>query len=301
MISNLKKLKQEHEKLLSGYGQILSDLSYLPLFVFPTRGKQLEEGKGLWRILHSILKILSFLFGMWSLKPLTRFFIETHIKAKIQDIKTAYLQNAATIHSRNKNYQAWSATASSQIETLAESLLSWKSLIEAAGSTIVTLGTFILTLLGLNNLADIAPKLTALLSNIKQIPVPNLLAYLIGLLVIAGFSINLIDYSFTTKRKLFHFSTKGKTIYEVEDDLFRLLNRGKAREFPVETASQTIFAEISIIVFWLIMTWPDTFKVNENGDFRSNLRFLAHLLIIILIICISYISVTGGLRKNRHR
>jgi thiosulfate reductase cytochrome b subunit len=284
------QIKEAHYALLEAYGLALEKVSCLSFFGTPTIPGNANPDKLLRRLYRGILKIAGVLVGLFSLKPLVRYFVESHIKNELREIKTIYLQQSMMILPTRPGaagYKKWSNTVLPELIALEETLLSWKSLFNAAGSILATMATFILALFGLNSVPEISLKVGQAISILAQKPALEFALYLAALVLIVYFFSNLFGTSFSVKRRLFLDEAGDQTIYSLENALFERLERKKPLEFPM----QRLFIYMYLLGLPIFMLTIDT--IRKSHQIPPLFTFPGNLIALLLVVVFYFVTLPG--------
>jgi hypothetical protein len=270
MTVNIDNLAQAHKTLIVEYIQVLNQVSKLPTWIlvelfmkdhylpgFNSFNRYLLLiSRPLFNISHSLIR--------WpTLRYLVRLFVESHIKGKLNELSVSYIYLLQTVSEDDtgvENIRSWLKESSETCEKLASTLIS----VQSAQGLLSTLwpiaASLLAAFLGVNSLREAlaTDKLIALAQWIILIPTPMI--YL-GIFVTSAF---------WYKRQLFtgfsFFDTlilpsqsqdSTRNIYQLEDEIFKLLDRGKVREFPYDMVSLPItFFSMSFLFLsdWLFGT-----------------------------------------------
>lgn len=248
-----KELKQAHQLLLKEYVRAITATSRLSFFVGYNEIKIPKEGF-IRRFLMLLLAKYS-PFRLLILKPLVIFFVETHIAKKLSELSIAYTQITFLVQNslvENSDYLLWLVKAKQECDEFKQTLSSGKIFFEY----IKYLGTFILGLLlaivGANTLGELTIKL---LSN--SIPKTTLMLFapfIANLIVVIPYVYLFLESTFAAKRVIFmgigtEISDKHN-VYVFENEVFKLLGRSKAKEFPIDYFLQSVFNVSFIALFW---------------------------------------------------
>jgi len=196
-----------------------------------------------------------------TLSYLIRLFVESHIKEKLSELSIAYLYLIQTIpedHPAAENYRAWLKDTSETCEKLSGTLNSLQSAKGLASIFWPILVNIAAALLGISTLKELFTRFS--LANFLPwvifiaIPFAYFFLFLTGafwykreLFMGAPFfeSIMLSIFSLPDDRPIFPWlQDSTNNIYQLEDQVFNLLNRGKRHEFR-----------------WDILTMPFSFFV----------------------------------------
>ncbi len=297
MAGNIRELKRAHFALLKSCGVVLEKVASLA-YINADGDIRNPPGelRGLRKLLGNISMILSLGVGNFSLKPLVRFFVEIHIAKRLREIKFAYIQNSATTSPDSKEgmeYREWMAVAAPGLEALSGTLLTWKSLMEAMSNAIAGGGAFLLVLLGLDQWADLIPKITILLSPYLGKSASGVLPYFVIFVWIACILFNIVANSFKAKRALFlNEDEKEITAYALEDILFKLLRRFKNREFPTDVVCMALMAIALPLSYFL-------FDIVWRKDQSHSLIQLPDKIFAPIIAIVFLFVILWDWRKNR--
>jgi hypothetical protein len=328
--AQLDDIKKAHHALMVEYVNILNRVSKLHLFVdfqvaFPLKNDKLIS------LARLLIKYLTLTF-------LVRLFVESHIKGKLRELNTSYVHlELATDEPPPSKYQEWrkqtEEASAGFVDTLSHSPLFriittlWL-LVSGIGFTI--LGK-ILELFSTADAAKVAvssENVTQIVNNISlQFRQSNISVFyqdayhsyannfedFAKMLFFAAYVLICISLAFAYKRSLFlpgsgflWFDYAGKeraitvkNVYEMEDDLFNLLEKGKNREFPMDLVTFALFGFIfgGFCVFIpFFPTWHYYFF-----NFFGDVGFYIYLFVPLFFWIIGFYSLYKILSRGRLR
>lgn len=238
----LDEVRRYHYILMREYVNILNQISSLPFFIdsFKVLGFS-QKVLGRMAPLRLIMNILTWKF-------LVKFFVESHIKGKLNELRNSYIQISQTFEIVRQDQiddnQTWLSKVKEECTEFADTLPSWQNI----RRLIIIIGTLIVGFF----------VATSNVNNIYQAILIIKFEVAIGLIIYAAFSFLFISFTFDYKRSLFRpgsgflwesilpqqHKESIKNIYNIEDNLFSLLGKTKIREFPVDIVA---FAQIFIV------------------------------------------------------
>ncbi|MBL8099034.1 MAG: hypothetical protein JNK81_07615 [Anaerolineales bacterium] len=254
-IPEYNQIKQAHQLLLKEYVRAITATSRLSFFIGLNEIKLPQEGLA--------RRIFTLLLGKYSpirflaLKPLVSLFVEIHISKKLLDLSIAYTQTIFLIQNslaENLEYLSWLKQAKQECDEFRQTLPTGKLLLD----TIKGFGTFvlglILTIVGANSLSDFFLKL--LENDLTQTGLKVFIFSTTTLLLGIPYIYLFLDSTFATKRLIFlgvgsEISEKHN-VYVFENELYKLLGRGKSKEFPIDYSFQGVF-QIGFILFFFYL------------------------------------------------
>lgn len=268
MATKLSKLKRAHSTLLEEYLNSIENLSYLPFFIETDRdllGKKFkfQEAK-FWDKANWLLSVIpDWLESLVNLKPIAHLLVETHIQAKLRELRRIYRQQKTILKSKGKDKQtqSWMEEAIKETQEMEDTLQSWKVFWDAIATVAGTVSTVTLVVFGISNIFDVVPRLITFI-NFTEFNTETAGKIIWQFFIAATLPMSiilpeiLIGSGFITKRYLFkpHIES-GKNIYKLEDDLYQLLNRRKELEFRFDMAFSVIGRVILIIISAVWFKW----------------------------------------------
>ncbi len=263
MVAELDELKKAHYKLIKEYVNILNQASELPFF--------------------SVLK-----FGF-----LVRIFIESHIKGKLNEIKASYIQLAQTIYA--DEYRNWHKQTKEELSEFADTLSPWGGMRKIGGILgflIPWIITILSTILAEINIYELIIKYLNTMSYFL------FFTFFIILGALITYPLIFIRNSFRYKHMLFFSGSDGDTnVYKLEDELFKLLEKKKIIEWPVDTVALNIlFTPTGIISLMVFFRQESTFT-----GFARIMLYLVILLSVLLIIIGNYLMIISLKRREEWR
>ncbi len=240
-------LKKNHYLLMVEYVNTLNQVSKLPFFVdsYQILGlpKKFLDGMILPRLL---FKLLTWRF-------LVKFFVESHIKGKLIELKNSYIHIEQTIRVDENSNDKKICLKQTEEETVnfANTIISWQS----AGWLISALGVIAGIFVAASNANNIYDA-------ILNLPFESIFNFA-GILVFFFF---FVSFSFDCKRSLFRPGSgfiwesimsqqqkeSTRNLYLIEDRLFDLLGKAKNREFPIDIAAFSFWFILNggILIVW---------------------------------------------------
>jgi hypothetical protein len=291
-VPDYKEVKQAHQLLLKEYVRAITSVSRLSFFIGLHEVRLPREGF-LSRFLYVLIMKFS-PFRLLSWKPLVNLFVEAHINKKLGELSTAYAQSTFLIQNslaENAEYLVWLKQAKSECDEFRQTLSSGKIFLD----TLKYLGTIILgvflTAIGASSINDF---LIRIFSNSLTPETLILMAFSIAIFIVfAPYFYLFWDITFTVKRAIFmgigsEISEKHN-IYVLENSVFKLLGRGKSKEFPADYLLQALYLTLIIIFLWYahfeigkaLQSDPNIIVLNCVGWF--SLPFLFILITDIII------------------
>lgn len=271
MYKYLNEIQDAHLELMNDYINLLRKVSLLPFFIDISSIRHKGETKRkifngfVGKVLSLFSKSIIYLTKFITWRPIVSFFVEDHIRTKLLDISKIYLQLAQNIDQRipkEKLKFEWLLSASKSSEMFANSLFSWGKL---QGSILWIVNLFIGLILAYYG----KDFLIQLLFQSLNAPLQFFLLIVTFLIFFAtyGFFINWAAISsFEAKRTLFAPNIEDKyflppenekiiNTYKTEDDLFRLVERRKKIEYPLDIALPLFFYSVlPMLLFLLALT-----------------------------------------------
>lgn len=254
MSINLDEIKRAHHKLMKEYIRALNEVSNLPFFA-PRRLSYLRDEaetsksrKGPIKWLNSWLNRaydgwMRLGLKLLTLQYLVRLFTESHIKGKLNELSVAYLYLAQTIpedETSTNGAHMWLKEVQESCDKIAETLLSWTST-RGTLNALWPIGIGLATAaLGADNIYELLIKFDASNPSYTQF-----LSRLVAILIFPTvYFVLYLGSAFDCKREIFMpgytsnerplqgDADRGsrENVYQIEDHLFSLLQRGKRRE-----------------------------------------------------------------------
>lgn len=252
-LPELYRLKTAHSELLQAYVESLAAVSRLSFLVGMDEVKPPKEG-----LISRIFRILfwgrfsPFRVLVW--RPVIKLYVERHIYKKLQELKVIYTQSiflVKPLSHTNEDYKGWFEKAKGECEELQRTVMSRNIFWEVFRYFVFILAGLSVTTWGATNLYDLLIKV------MSSPTLPQSIVVLGKFVVFTIFAFPLIltfiDAAFTAKRAIFLNirQIELNSVYDVENRLFNLLNRGKSREFPIDYSVAAFFYLVLIGFLWL--------------------------------------------------
>ncbi len=288
-IPELQKLKQASQLLLMEYVRALAVVSRLSFFI--NRNEVELPSDGLSR------KSFNFLIGKYSpfrilyLRPLVNFFIEIHIHKKLSELSTIFVQTEFLVQnslSSDDEYVEWLKHVKKQSDKFQETLSSGKIVL----NTLKVIFTFIVGLLiaifGASSLSDLLAKILLLDLSVSPEIVKFAVSSITLLLTVLFYAYFFFDATFAAKRSIFlgigTELSSNHNIYKFENDIFRLVGRGKSKELPVDFLTRFIlFASFIAFLFWIQSQFNSTVGNAPNTIILPCFSILGIMMLFSLI------------------
>lgn len=241
MILNIDDLENVHQRLIAEYINIIEETSELPFFIdipsmpflgeiFPSKPKKAKETLKLPPPKRSSRP--------WVLKPLVKFFIESHIKGKLDQLRALYTLLELTMKSsKMTDKYTWLTEAAEECKKFAD-ILQFSQRIRWLIEIIWPLGIGLLLI----NVRDYSTAL----SRIAIILIAFVLYAYLSILLAFSYKRNRFLYGSIRPIEHDWYSVPEEfkaNVYQIEDELFQLLGKKKNREFPVDIF-YTIFVSL---------------------------------------------------------
>lgn len=253
----IAELQLKHEVLLRSYAQALVNCSRLTFFV---SSSEIEPP-----FIPEPLRPLFFLTARWmpirllTLRPLVKFYIELHVRAKLKELQEIYTQARFLLPQdapERENYLQWLAKAKTDCENLLATLSIGKLFLDYLKYFSLAISALILASAGASSISELIIKyfFKGETTTIETFLILLTLGFgavlifpLLGLVFIKGF---------TAKRAIFlNIQVAGadqKNIYILENDLFDLIKRHKKKEVPVDYSVKTfLFLLYAVVLFFV--------------------------------------------------
>ncbi len=263
-----QELERAHQLLLKEYVRAIAAVSRLSFFIGLHEIQVPPEGF-IRRLFHLLLfKYSPLRLLQW--KPLVQLFVEAHVRQKISQLSTIYIQTSFLIQnslSEKPEYLTWLNQASQECKEFQQTLSTGKIFLDSLKFTTTFMFGLFLAFAGANSLNEFLQKL---ISNSLPPIVVTLFAFtLIMLIVVAPYIYLFWDSTFAAKRAIFmgigSEISQSHNIYVLENNLFDLLGRGKPKEVPIDYIFQSLFFLSGIIFFWWTQTqFEKAFSATPN-------------------------------------
>lgn len=231
MVLNIDDLEKVHQRLIAEYINIIEETSELPFFIDIPSSPLLEEiSPSKPKRAKETLKLPPPKKSSrpWVLKPLVKFFVESHIKGKLDQLRASYTLLALNKKSsKMTDKYTWLTEAAEECEKFAD-ILQFSQRIRWLIEIIWPLGIGLLLI----NVRDYSTALSRIaIILIAFVVYPYLSIFL-------AFSYKRNRFLHGSIRPIEHFwysvpEEFSANVYQIEDELFQLLGKKKNREFPV--------------------------------------------------------------------
>ena len=243
----LYKLKAAHNELLQSYVESLGAVSRLSFLVGMN-----EVNPPKVSLVANILRVIfwgkfsPFRVLVW--RPVIKLYVSRHIYKKLQELKEIYIQSSLV---SDNNYCTWFEKAKGECEEFQKTVVNRNIFLEVFRYFIVTLIGLSVAVWSATSLYDLLIKI--LFSQVFPQGIVVLVKFIVLTIIAFPFVLTFLNFAFTTKRAIFLNikKTDSNSVYGLENYLFKLLNRGKSREFPVDFLVLAIFYWIIIGFLWL--------------------------------------------------
>lgn len=271
MYKYLSELQDTHLELMNEYVNLLSEISLLPFFIDTSSIKHKGQRKNklfntfIGKVLFLFSRPIIYLTKFITWRPIVSYFVEDHIRTKLLEISKIYLQLAQNLDPKLPKEKAkieWLLNTSKSSEAFANSLFSWGKL---QGNILWIANLIISLILAYYGKDFLIQLLFQSLNNLLQFFI--LIVSFLILFATYSFFINLaIILSFEAKRTLFAPNIEDKyflspenekiiNTYKTEDNLFRLVERKKKLEYPLDIALPLFFYSVlPMLLFLLALT-----------------------------------------------
>ena len=267
MTDKIAEIKKKHHELMIEYVNAINQASKLP-FLLKISDFRIPFLK------KNVPTMLAFRYPI-------KVFVESHIKAKLNELGDSYIQFAQTFtydETNIREYSDWLNRAEKESRRFADTLLSLKSI---RGIITAFWPWGIILLLTTLNIGDLR----------NFILKPLFLSLIIIVYVLIMYSTIIIIGAFEYKRHLFysdssflvnqnHHDTNIKNIYRIENKLFNLLEKRKTPEIPISH----IFLSLSIFFIASINFINSTSAFSKVGP--------------MLLFCLSIFFLIIGFKQN---
>lgn len=288
IIPDYQQLEQAHQLLLKEYVRAIAAVSRLSFFIGLHEIQLPAEG-----FIRRLFQLLFFKYSplrLLQLKPLVQLFVEAHIQHKLSKLSIIYTQTSFLVQnslSEKPEYLSWLRQASQDCKEFQQTLSSGKIFFDSLKFVATFIFGLFLAFAGANSLNEFLQRI---ISGTLPPTVITLFAYtVIMLIVVAPYIYLFWDSTFATKRAIFmgigSEISKAHNIYVLENDLFKLLGRGKPKELPIDYLFQALFFLSGITFFWWLQT-----QLNKAISTIPNTIVLPCFSAISIIMCILLIS-----------
>lgn len=301
-IPELYKIKSIHYELMRAYVESLATVSRLPLFVGMNEIR-INKNVG---FKHFILKLL---WGKYSplrllvWRPVVSLFVEAHIHKKMRELITGYRQFKFVVFENypiNKDLLMWLDKAEGECRQLLETITSGKIFLDATKFVFSLFLNILIVAWGANSLFDLTISITSL-----KPPVQG--TEFVGNLIILMFSAVLVllmfvDATFATKRFIFSSINTNKkdvlNLYKLENELFTNLNRGKAKEAPIDLFVTAFYYLIYTITIWLLGSASQITIQAQGSSEITRIHFTWCLIVPMIILWVKDIILPWQKRER---
>lgn len=216
------ELRRAHSALVSAYLSVLNEASF-EVFSFDEAMHRSHE-TSLGRLFGTLDVVLDFLGRRW----MTRRLVRSHVRRRLLWVSAAYAQLHALAEARDRaGFAEWLHNARGRTAEVADSLPTWRAP---------------------SALAVLAPTI-ALVGAARGVIPYVAVAGVIVLLLVFYLSIPLV-FAFRRKRAFFLDPVvDDRNVYECEDELFRMIERRKPREFQLDVG----FVAIVVVVMYALV------------------------------------------------
>lgn len=300
-----KKLQIAHFELMKQYAEVLQKTSSLPFFINISHLRNIKIIKSktsvllyLYTVLSSFVKYLV-KFLVWKL--VVTLFIEAHIRSKLKEISKIYIQNLQTVNPKAKGskvYIQWLNQSIDSCELFSSTMSSWVGVKEWMVWIFNIIIGLILAWVGLDNIFQAIIRISMENSTTSFLII---VAGAILIFIIYGFIFyTAISYSFFVKRVLLfpnidlkrradYRFLPSKNTYKLEDNLFKLIQVKKKKEFPIDLFVLFLTSCVLPILALLFIFISTANQFSELNAWNVLISFII-FAIIPLGIGISYIN-----------
>jgi hypothetical protein len=235
--SSEQELIRRHKALLASYVGALKNLS---------RGNSHQPTAGA-GFRNTWQRIAQSLISLLSSRALAVALAEYHVRARLADLKAAYEQGELTSSTGSDESESFYATAADQCQRLADTLSSWKRRQTFINTGLALVTTVWLAVIGADNVSEAARQVVrGVVANPLHFLFSTHVLWFIPLTVL----LIILGTSFLRKRLAFLRGVDNEvSIYEHEDAVFGLLERGKAKELPIGMVVQVVLMLITVGAF----------------------------------------------------
>jgi hypothetical protein len=301
--AKLEELTQAHSELIRDYILALNDVSKLKsLFVsvdffgldsYAVEPSNPEKSSKYAKVLAQFPLLIDRLFPVPilripTLSYLVRLFVESHVKGKLQELSIAYLYLSNTLpddYPAVENYRTWLKDTSETCDKLSATLSSFQSVKGLASALWPILIYIAGQMLGVTTLREAVQNVdvSSFLSWIVLIVFPILYfcLFITGAIwykyeLFTGFTL----FESYFQRHIENTSFDEQNVYQQEDRIFGLLNRGKVHEIPWDAVT---FALVPIGFILLVVFDSSGNPINRSDWILIGLMFLMSLLILVVV------------------
>ena len=301
MLEIIKRLEGAHRSLMEEYIEVINSTSKLPflvdIFSLKSFDFNISTNSNVQKFIIAISYIPRLVIKLFCWKPFVTFFVESHIKSKLEEIRASYVQFSQIISpsiKASKEYQ-WLIDSEKSLKEFSDTLSSWKNM-NGIGFIIINL---IAGIYGVRTIYELFPQLQKLSpSNVMTftetfgVSVTNFFTFLLIILILP----------FWAKRFLFN-PELSKNIYQTENIIFEIVQKAKKLEMPTDYLLLLVYTTIYPILIILLASWVATqgFSIPiqfKNTDILLLTWFLAQYILPILVISL-FIFVLWKIRKWR--
>lgn len=284
----LYQLKAAHHALLQGYVEALSAVSRLSFLVglneirTPTTNRTKKTLRNIFGGKFSPFRVF-----VW--KPLVKLYTEVHIQKKLRELISIYSQSKhlkQSNHHESVEYQSWWKEAKEECEQFATTLNSGELFSKTLRFVFLMTLNLLIAAWGANNVSDLGLKIFS-----AEAPTQGI-EFVVKLIIFILFATPLLfvffESGFTTKREIFltiiSEAKERNSIYQLENNLFDLLARGKSIETPIDFFFGLFFYLSLMAYAWLLnLVWQITVQVGQ-GDIHLIYYSLCIIPLIIFIL-----------------
>lgn len=255
-VPDFYKVASAHRELLQAYADALAAVSRLSFFVGMNEVKPPEESFTT-KIIRFVMwgRFSPFRLLIW--RPIVKLYVEAHIHKKLKELATGYAQTnflIPALHHQESNYLTWLKKAQIECEQFATTVASGRIFIDTIQFLSFAGANLLVAAWGANSIFDLVTKITSA-------PPPTPGAILLGKFIVftffaIPFLLTFLNATFSAKRAIFlNINLDRKetnSVYELENNLFSFLYRGKSREFPVDYIVGAFYYFMFLGYLWLI-------------------------------------------------
>jgi hypothetical protein len=277
-VSNLPFFVDNSQEFISAIERLLLDIEKIVKRKERHKDIGIENSK----FLKTLISPIAFLFKLLTLRFLIKYFVESHIKGKMNLLRDSYIHLEQTLepdkHSSEK-LREWLERAEESSLKFATTLSSWQS-IRGLASALWPLGISLLVAkFSMNDATRIGD------SAVSEVDLISFIVLILILSVPILYFCLFIFFSFRYKRRLFlhELDVKhqlrylkeedviGENAYQIENMLFILLGKRKSKEFPVDIVTYAIVS-LPLFLFLTIIEW-------QKGNIAITLSLGAFLIL----------------------